>query len=371
MKLKDFAQYYYNLGFNVTCVTNIKNEFNSGNDNFYLKAPSHQWEDLWSRRQTQEEFNNYQWSIATGLGLATGFNNLLAIDIDDSSQHFLIQTLELLGLPVDYEWVVLTGGKNGFHIYVFVDELLNIFPEVPVVKLVPKEAYSKLASKVELLIRLHSILPPSIHPTQNKYVFVNCSQPKNLPLRIESYKIQTYIDTYFDSKKQENKKAYKKKIRSDELEYQCPNKPHSWLEMLFGCSFCVAERERRRIEDARILSEKNDEILANIEQKKQESWSIYIKLEREIRAMPRYAVWRQDVFARYGRKCAIGGSECSDVLEVDHFPNSLYSLVSRYGIQTKMQAYECPALWDVNNGHVLCKFHHDQTRSSIYRALKC
>ena len=213
--LKNYAKYFYDLGLNVTCVSNIKNEFNSKAENIYLKAPNHQWEDLWSRRQTLEEFDGYQWSIATGFGLATGFKNLLAIDVDDCANDFIIQTLEILGLPFDYEWVVLSGSRRGFHVYVFVDDLLENFSKTTVIRLYPKELYAKLASKVELLIRLHSILPPSLHPSQNKYEFVNCSLPENLPVHVGMNKIQNFINKYFDPAKQKNMKTYKKKDKDN------------------------------------------------------------------------------------------------------------------------------------------------------------
>lgn len=213
--LKKHAQYFYDLGMNITCVSNIKNEFNSKAENTYLKAPNHQWEDLWSRRQTSKEFNDYQWTVATGLGLATGFNNLLAIDIDGYSKDFVTQTLGALELPMDYEWVVLSGSKNGFHIYVFVDGLLDSFPKERVVRLYPKELYSDLASKVELLIKFHSILPPSLHPTQNKYEFINCSLPKGAPIYIGIDKMKNFINKYFDAAKQENTKIYKNKKSKD------------------------------------------------------------------------------------------------------------------------------------------------------------
>ena len=364
--LKEYAQHYYNLGLNITCVSNVKNEFNSSNDNFYLKAPNHKWDDLWSRRQTIEEFNGYEWANATGFGLATGFNNLLVIDLDDCSHNFLIQTLEQLGLPTDYEWVVLSGSRKGYHIYVLVNDLVNVFPVIPVVRLYPKEAYSGLVKKVELLIRLHSILPPSVHPTQNKYEFINCSAPARSPAYIGVDKIQLFIDTYFDPAKQENKKIYKKKVRVSE--YQCPDKPHGWRAIFLGCSSCIAEAERKRAENANALLEEQEERRINKAQKRQEKWNEYLKLEKEIRAMPKYAVWRQDVLARYARKCAINDPLCKGGLEVDHFPRSLYSLVSMCEIRTTMQAYECAALWDVNNGGVLCKSHHDQTKSSMSRA---
>jgi len=45
---------------------------------------------------------------------------------------------------------------------------------------------------------------------------------------------------------------------------------------------------------------------------------------------------------------------------------AFYSVVREYKITNIMQAYECTALWNINNGSPLCKLHHDQTKSSLY-----
>ncbi|OGJ54789.1 hypothetical protein A2880_03380 [Candidatus Peribacteria bacterium RIFCSPHIGHO2_01_FULL_49_38] len=143
--------------------------------------------------------------------------------------------------------------------------------------------------------------------------------------------------------------------------------------------WAVMEREQRQKEEERrkvLLQEQRTQAKEREWQRKenerQGEFQRIAAIVKDIRAMPRYAVWRQDVFARYGRKCAIGGFNCrTDNLEVDHFPQSLHSLVSRYRIpDAGIQAYECTALWDVNNGAVLCKIHHDQTSSSQYRQQK-
>ncbi len=90
------------------------------------------------------------------------------------------------------------------------------------------------------------------------------------------------------------------------------------------------------------------------------------QVKRDIRAMPRYEVWRQAVFARFGRRCMVCPS--TNDIEVDHYPLSLHSIVVRNGIRDTIQAYECVALWDVDNGKPLCRICHDRTSSSRVRA---
>jgi hypothetical protein len=211
---RDYAFYFYNMGLNVTCISNRKNQYNSKADNIYLKAPNHPWEHLSKMRQTEEEFNSYLWNIATGFGLATGFNDLVAIDIDNCTPGFLLQTLELLNLPHDYEWIVLSGGRKGFHIYVFVDGITESFKTETVIRLFPKIEYKQEVEKTELLVRLHSILPPSLHPSKNAYMFVNCEKPNDIPQSITFPTLQNFVDSFFDSTKQRNMHKYKQKKES-------------------------------------------------------------------------------------------------------------------------------------------------------------
>ncbi|MFA5936665.1 MAG: DUF4116 domain-containing protein [Candidatus Paceibacterota bacterium] len=94
----------------------------------------------------------------------------------------------------------------------------------------------------------------------------------------------------------------------------------------------------------------------------------YSKLRKEIEQMPQYEIWRQAVLEKFGRKCAVCGS--TENLEVDHRYKSFYAIIKEYDITNIIQAYECPTLWNVNNGAPLCKIHHDKTTSSVYRNLK-
>ena len=73
--------------------------------------------------------------------------------------------------------------------------------------------------------------------------------------------------------------------------------------------------------------------------------------------MPQYEHWRQEAIAKCVRKCAVCCS--TDNIEVDHRYQSFYAIVREYEITDVIQAYECSALWDVDNGAPLCKLHHD------------
>lgn len=396
--MKNYARYFYDMGMNVTCVSNIENEFNTKAENVYLKAPSHQWEDLWSRRQTPEEFDAYQWSRAIGFGAITGFDNLMVVDMDDCSEDFVGKVLGILGLPIDYEWVVLSGSKKGFHIYVFVDGLLNNFPGLSVVRLYPKESYIKLVNKVELLIRLHSILPPSVHPTGNRYEFVNCSLPQKRPAHIEMGKVQNFINRYFNATKQRNMMTYRKQEK--EPEYPTLSKAAwsltiaivsgfigfmfwpsfiatffagwNWFRIRSESQFSIERdaqtafrvRREKREEEQRIVEKARER--EERRKRDEEAYAVRRQLRIEIEKMPKYSNWRNAVFVRCGRACEICGE--TKGLEIHHRV-SFDAIQRAYKISTIVQAFECDALWNVNNGSVLCKQCHEKMESSKYRNL--
>jgi len=140
------------------------------------------------------------------------------------------------------------------------------------------------------------------------------------------------------------------------------------------------EERRKRREEEHIIRQENERIHREklelerqeresiIKEKKEAETAQYSKLRKDVEAMPQYEHWRQAVFKEFGRKCIMCGS--TENLEVDHRFQSFYAIIKEYGITNTTQAYECAALWNVNNGAPLCKTHHDQTTSSVYRQLK-
>ena len=126
----------------------------------------------------------------------------------------------------------------------------------------------------------------------------------------------------------------------------------------------ITRQENERITREKIEREKQEREL-RLRQAKEAEMVRYQQLRKDIEAMPQYEHWRQAVFEKFGRKCAVCG--CTENLEVDHRYKSLYAILRSYKITNTMQAYECAALWDVNNGAPLCKMHHDQTITSTYR----
>lgn len=113
------------------------------------------------------------------------------------------------------------------------------------------------------------------------------------------------------------------------------------------------------------LKEAINNVLVHKKEVLNELWvNNYRKLRKEIEAMPQYRIWREEVLKKFGRKCVVCGS--TENIEVDHRYESFYSIVKRHGITNTVQAYECAALWDVNNGAPLCRLHHDQTKSSVH-----
>ncbi|MDD2785918.1 MAG: hypothetical protein PHS79_03430 [Patescibacteria group bacterium] len=94
-----------------------------------------------------------------------------------------------------------------------------------------------------------------------------------------------------------------------------------------------------------------------------EHMNCYRQLRKEIEATPQYKHWRQGVLDKYGKKCILCGS--GEKIEVDHRYQSFYAIIKRFGITNIVEAYECEALWDINNGAPLCRSHHELTKSHI------
>jgi hypothetical protein len=182
--MKDYAELYYNLGLNPTCISYIKTKYNSKENN-PEKSPSHSWKKWQVRRPTFSEVNDLNWKVSNGIGTVLGHSSR-CIDIDGcDSYEFITKLLSILRLPENYQWVVKT--PNGFHIHITCapiyfatyEQLVN-----GVLSVDPNEKSEIYFKKIELRWANHSVLPPTII-NGKKYHFTNDSFPTNPPARVQ------------------------------------------------------------------------------------------------------------------------------------------------------------------------------------------
>lgn len=207
-ELELYARHYYNLGLNVTCISNKINQ-----NNFYerniLKSPNHRWDHLFYERQEIFELNSFDWDNATGAGSVTEFMNIRVIDIDGCNDlNFLDKALTILRLPKNYEWVVLSGSGNGFHIYINADKFSHLSKEEVVSTYPPKEDFKQVFDKIEFLWSTHTVLPPSLHNSGKSYRFINCNYPKSLPKGVNRGVLSLFVSLFLEGNKVETGFGY-------------------------------------------------------------------------------------------------------------------------------------------------------------------
>lgn len=211
--LRLWANYYYNMGFNVTHIIPAKNKGKAKN---IYKSPTNDRYKIANVRQSKVDMQNLDWENSLGIGAVLGFNNFRALDFDFHNHSecdkykFIKKAISLLGLPHNYEWVVKTPNR-GFHILFFSKQhkfkvkgnLTKAF--TPNVK-----TYDNIALKqIELRWDKHLVLPPSINQKNNNYKFFNFT-PKWEPLEISIDNLYNLLnefcyDCYFDAYEEVNK----------------------------------------------------------------------------------------------------------------------------------------------------------------------
>ena len=202
-QLNVIANFYHNLGFNVTHISLGENEYHKNlKTTLYhwdvkLKAPSHDWESYYKKKQSLPELNEMDWEKAHGLGVVLGIKNIRALDIDDCSDIPLIHNiLSILNLPSNYEWVVKSGSKKGFHILFYAENHNYKTVDGKIRAFKPNLIHSNNFKHIELRWHGHLVLPPSIHPSFNRYEFLNKSFPYNQPAKIEIDNLENMVDKY-------------------------------------------------------------------------------------------------------------------------------------------------------------------------------
>jgi DNA polymerase-3 subunit epsilon len=191
-----YANYYYNFGFNVTCITGVRTRFNAKDTTNLLKAPNHEWIHFQDTRQSIATFMSYDWGIAVGLGVVLGYNNLRALDIDDCADFGVVTDfLEILNLPQNYRWLVKSGSKRGFHIIFFCEEHKFNVIENRVKAFKSNNKHKDRFKHIELRWVGHLVLPPSIHASTMEYEFMN-GTPLGNPSEIQLEHLYELLNKY-------------------------------------------------------------------------------------------------------------------------------------------------------------------------------
>jgi len=182
------AAYYNTMGMNITSIQGHINCTLEDNNKNSFKEPvggkKCMIRNLYNKNQTIIELCNIKWEQCTGLGVALGHNKIRAIDVDGTSHYDQNETIQrflnVLGLPEDYQWVVVSGSGAGFHIIIEADDIEENFDSVA---FIPNDDNidrweGPLFERLELRWRDHLVLPPSIHFSGNNYHFLNELIPK-------------------------------------------------------------------------------------------------------------------------------------------------------------------------------------------------
>jgi demethylmenaquinone methyltransferase/2-methoxy-6-polyprenyl-1,4-benzoquinol methylase len=192
------------MGFNITHIIPSILEYNRDGDgpkdaHLFKKNPfkssANKRDNFDVIRQNYNDVEGFNWLEAKGIGTVTGLNSLRALDFDNCYDiEFIKYILSILELPLDYEWVVNTGSKKGFHI-IFYSDILFEFPcyKTRIRYFEPNKEYLTKFKKLDLIWKNHLILPPSLHHSGNKYEFAFTDCPLEKPKFISWFKIEEML----------------------------------------------------------------------------------------------------------------------------------------------------------------------------------
>ncbi len=222
--LYTIAKQIHDFGINLFSISD-KITYKNFDASNILKSPCHSWEQLITNRQSQDDLKKIPWSDACGIGIVLGYGNLMAIDFDGVFDKFLPNKIcKFLDLPIDYNWIIESGSKCGFHIILEVTDLdkknsnyhiitdgdyeYYFLPSMPNGKIgyspfasssgnayYPKENSNRAFNKMEFLWQANLVIPPSLHVTGERYEFIN-GFPKYSPRQVSIKKLIQLKENY-------------------------------------------------------------------------------------------------------------------------------------------------------------------------------
>lgn len=190
------AEALYYLGFNVTAIKD------------YKKAPYHVWKHFRWKEQSVWEAVDHKWFQMTGVGAVTGIKSLFCLDFDKCDLSHLPSFLQMLELPQDYNWVVVSGSGRGFHIWFSSDSLQKLLPQIGTTVLVYTPKKLGHFNQIELRLNCHVVMPPSKSATGGQYHFLNPNDLKTRPKEIDYEKtVKLFVEEVGTLKTEEPKQA--------------------------------------------------------------------------------------------------------------------------------------------------------------------
>jgi hypothetical protein len=84
-------------------------------------------------------------------------------------------------------------------------------------------------------------------------------------------------------------------------------------------------------------------------------------IQRSIRRMPEYRLWRSSIYERDCWTCQTCGARGNNHFLTAHHIMSFISIIRENDINTIDEARVCPAFWDISNGVTLCEECHALT----------
>lgn len=217
------------------------------------KAPAGDWSKWQDNPMSPEELSSLKWKGINGIGAVCGIGNLRCLDFDSVNDFSIVQQfLRKLGLPAEYKWTVASGSGKGYHIWFLCNDDGYLFktlggeksyyrmepgqsesykplpaspydkgrseeplpankplraskePDKPKDnKPLPTSPYDKgrsLVDHIELRWRnCQTVLPPSLHPSGNKYKFHFLQEdhfPKMPPSNVPVEKLISCLTSY-------------------------------------------------------------------------------------------------------------------------------------------------------------------------------
>ena len=207
------AEHYHSLGLNIFCIGSRQNIFNH-NDKNLLKAPNHEWLLYNQKEQSLVTIKKLDWRNALGIGIILGYKNICAIDIDGCTDFtFVLNICRILGLPSNYEWIVESGSKTGYHIVLQCNDILQINYKQPKRYQVAQssddsmpfgngdtnayypEYHNRIFNKIEFKWAGNLVLPESLHVSGSEYKFIG-KTPTTFPTTVDFEKLFSVKNLY-------------------------------------------------------------------------------------------------------------------------------------------------------------------------------